>query len=210
MSNVAITTTNTTFTGVRLKLNEVIGVVNTLGIGNVANSYLTSTYVSNTTFQAFVANTNAYIAATSGAGEVSNASFQSFIANTNLAIADRLQIANAASIYQTKTIERAALANTNAYIATKASWSSLTSTNTALRLLINDRLQVANADNKYATKAYASANSYVKLILANTNAYIAEVQASITAANEVAQDTIDYGFITSSVDLDTSRDYGTL
>jgi hypothetical protein len=160
MSNVAITTTNTTFTGVRLKLNEVIGVVNTLGIGNVANNYLTSTYVSNSTFQAFVANTNAYIAATSGTGEISNAAFQSFIANTNLAIADRLQ--------------------------------------------------VANADNKYTTKAYAAANSYVKLLLANTNAYIAEVQASIAAANEVVQDTIDYGFITTSADVDISRDYGTL
>lgn len=210
---VANTSAITTVRNLRLKVNEVIGVVNQIGQDEhsaAGNSYLTSTYVSNTTFQAFVANTNAYIAATSGTGEVSNAAFQSFIANTNLAIANRLQVANAATIYQTKTVERAALANTNAYIATKASWASVTNTNTALRLLISDRLQVANADNKYATKAYAAANSYVKLLLANTNAYIAEVQASITAANEVAQDTIDYGFITSSVDLDTSRDYGTL
>jgi hypothetical protein len=36
-------------------------------------------------------------------------------------ISDRLQVANASSIYQTKAVERAALANTNSYIATKAS-----------------------------------------------------------------------------------------
>lgn len=160
---VANTSATITVRGLRLKVNEVIGVVNQIGADEhlaAANSYLTSTYVSNSTFQAFVANTNAYIAATSGTGEVSNASFQSFIANTNLAIADRLQ--------------------------------------------------VANANNKYATKAYAAANSYVKLLLANTNAYIAEVQASIAAANEIIQDTIDYGFITTSADLNISRDYGTL
>jgi hypothetical protein len=60
----------------------------------VSNSYLTSTYVSNTDFQAFVANTNAAIA--SSQGEVSNAYltstfttntvFQSALANTNLAM----------------------------------------------------------------------------------------------------------------------------
>jgi len=160
---VANTSATTTVRGLRLKVNEVIGVVNQIGADEhlaAANSYLTSTYVSNSTFQAFVANTNAYIAATSGTGEVSNASFQSFIANTNLAIADRLQ--------------------------------------------------VANADNKYATKAYAAANSYVKLLLANTNAYIAEVQASITAASEVARDSIDYGFITTAAVTEFSKDYGTL
>jgi len=34
-------------------------------------------------------------------------------------------------------------------------------------------LQVSNANAKFATKAYAAANSYVKTLLANTNAYIA-------------------------------------
>ena len=38
-------------------------------------------------------------------------------------ISDRLQVANAAATYQTKSVERAALANTNSYIATKASLS---------------------------------------------------------------------------------------
>lgn len=159
----ANTTTTTTIRALRSRLNDVISSVNDINSYDenlVSNSHLSSTYVSNTTFQAFVANTNAYIAATSGTGEVSNASFQSFIANTNLAIADRLQ--------------------------------------------------VANADNKYATKAYAAANTYVKLLLANTNAYIAEVQASISAANEVARDSVDYGFITTAAVTEFSKDYGTL
>lgn len=71
------------------------------------------------------------------------------------------------------TYVKAILANTNLYINTKASWGSLTSTNTALRTLINDRLQVSNASAKFTTKSYAAANSYVKTLLANTNAYIA-------------------------------------
>jgi len=108
-------------------------------------------------------------------------------------ISDRLQVANAVATYQTKAIERAALANTNSYIGTKvnittfnlalantnaaiaaagggggggASWSALTTTNTALRLLISDRLQVANAATTYQTKATERA------ALANTNAFI--------------------------------------
>jgi len=85
-------------------------------------------------------------------------------------VSDRLQIANAAATYTTKAYAAAnsyvnyVLANTNSYIATKASWSALTGTNTAIRTLVSDRMQVAN------TKAY----------LANTNSYIA-TRASWTA-----------------------------
>ena len=73
-------------------------------------------------------------------------------------ISDRLQVANAAATYQTRAIERAALANTNSSIATQTSRinlinTNLTGTNTALRTLISDRLQVANASTLYATKS---------------------------------------------------------
>ena len=73
-------------------------------------------------------------------------------------ISDRLQVANAVSTYQTKAVERAALANTNSYIGTQASRinlinTNLTSTNTALRLLINDRYQVANVNTLLNAKA---------------------------------------------------------
>jgi hypothetical protein len=91
--------------------------------------------------------------------------------------AQYLAVANAVATYQTKAVERAALANTNAYIATKLNTTTfnsalantnsyiatqasritlvntnLTGTNTALRTLISDRLQVANAAATYATK----------------------------------------------------------
>ena len=82
-----------------------------------------------------------------------------------------------AATYQTKSVERAALANTNAYIATKASWSSLTSTNTALRTLISDRLQVSNAASTYQTKAVERA------ALANTNVSIANAKTNLTSTN---------------------------
>jgi hypothetical protein len=55
--------------------------------------------------------------------------------------------------YQTKTSGSSTLANTNSYIATKASWTALTGTNTALRTLISDRIQVANTVAFLAGKA---------------------------------------------------------
>ena len=94
------------------------------------------------------------------------------LANTNLAIAnvktgltttntalrllinDRLQVANAATIYQTKATERAALANTNTYIATKTSTSTF---NSAL----------ANTNTYIATKA-SSTNPTTSGLLAHT------------------------------------------
>ena len=62
-----------------------------------------------------------------------------------------LQVANAVSTFQTKSVERAALANTNLAITNVK--TGLTSTNTAIRLLVSDRLQVANAASIYATKS---------------------------------------------------------
>ena len=131
--SIANTTTNTTLKNVRAKLNEVIGVVNTLGTGNVSNTYLQSTFA------------------------------------------------------------------TKAYAAS----------NTAVRFLINDRIQVANVAAKYTTKAYAASNAYVKLILANTNAYIADVAAS-SGSGAYSAEAFDYGSITSSADVELNRDYGTL
>lgn len=96
--------------------------------------------------------------------------------------AQYLSVANAATIYQTKAVERAALANTNASIATQTSRvtlvnTNLTGTNTALRTLISDRLQVANAATIYQTKAVERA------ALANTNASIATQASRITLVN---------------------------
>jgi hypothetical protein len=133
-------------------------------------------------------------------------------------ISDRIQVANANAKFTTKayaaanTYVKQLLANTNSYIATKASWTGLTGTNTALRLLINDRIQVANANAKYTTKAYAASNAYVKLILANTNAYIADVAASVGGGGGggYAGETIDYGSIVTAIDIELNRDYGTL
>ena len=113
-------------------------------------------------------------------GGISAATFNSALANTNLSISnvktgltttntalrtlisDRLQVANASATYQTITIERAALANTNSFIKSQLANTNLaisnvktglTSTNTALRTLISDRLQVANAATLYTTKS---------------------------------------------------------
>jgi hypothetical protein len=95
-NNASYTTGNTTFTFVRTDGSQYEVTIDLSGVGEVSNSYLTSTYVTNTVFQS-------------------------------------------------------ALANTNSYIATKTDDSTVLATNTALRTLISDRIQVANADSKYAT-----------------------------------------------------------
>ena len=87
---ITVTVSNTTFSQLRTKVNQVIGVVNTLGTGNVSNTYLQATFA-----------TKAYAAS---------------------------------NVYV-----KALLANTNAYIATRASWSALTSTNTAIRNYVDSK-----------------------------------------------------------------------
>ena len=102
-----------------------------------------------------------------------------------------LQVANANAKFATKAYAAAnsyvksVLANTNSYIATKASWSSVTGTNTAVRTLISDRLQVANATTLFNTKATWSA-----LISTNT-AIRSYVDTSVAAVVNSAPGTLN-------------------
>ena len=116
-----------------------------------------------------------------GSSGVSNSFVTStFISNTaaRALINDRIQVANATSTFQTKTVERAALANTNSRIVNVN--TNLTATNTAIRLLVSDRMQVANTTllvNDRLQVANATATFQTKAVeraaLANTNAFIA-------------------------------------
>ena len=153
-----------------------------------------ATKVNTTTFNSALANTNSFIAANAliERQHLANTNARVTLVNTNLTgtntairtlVADRLQVANAAATYQTIATERAALANTNSFIAANALVerqhlantnarvtlvnTNLTGTNTAIRLLVADRLQVANAAATYQTKATERA------ALANTNSFIA-------------------------------------
>jgi hypothetical protein len=166
--------------------------------GLVSNSFLTSTYTANADFQAALANTNAYIAyVAANAGEVSNAyltstfttntEFQSTLSNywpsanvISYVDAELTSLVDAAPAALDTLNELAAALGDDANfsttvtnsLASKATWSALTSTNTAIRTLVDDRLQVANAAATYTTiSAFNSA-------LANTNAYIANVAAA--------------------------------
>jgi hypothetical protein len=130
-----------------------------LQVSNANALFATKAYAaSNTAFQAALANTNAYIGAQKNRIDLVNTNLTGTNTALRTLISDRLQVANAATTYQTRAIERAALANTNAYIAAQATRiglvnTNLTGTNTALRTLISDRLQVANAATLYATKS---------------------------------------------------------
>ena len=161
-----------------------------LQVANASALYTTKAYAaSNAYVKSILANTNAYIASVAVSGGSDKATW-SALTSTNTAIrtlvSDRLQVANAAATYQTKVVERAALANTNSYIATKASWSALTSTNTTIRLLVSDRLQVANV------RSYMQVAN-VKIYLANTNAYIATRASwsALTSTNTSIRNYID-------------------
>jgi hypothetical protein len=115
-------------------------------------------------------------------------------------ISDRLQVANAVATYQTKTVERAALANTNAYIATRASWTGLTGTNTALRILINDRLQVANASATYATKTSPTTSG----VLAHTGRATISTNLAVSGNSAISGNETVGGSITATGNMTAS------
>jgi chorismate mutase len=182
--NTNLVNTNTairTLVNARLQVANAVATYQTKAVERAAlantNSYI-ATKVSTSTFNSALANTNAYINTVVSAGGATWTGLTQTNTALRLLISDRLQVGNAAFTYQTIANERAALANTNAYIASKPSWSAITGTNTALRTLINDRLQVANAVATYQTKsveraALANTNAFIKSQLANTNSYIA-------------------------------------
>lgn len=173
--------------------------------GEVSNSYVTSTFVTNTVFQSALANTNAYIATKTDdtVALATNTALRTLIddrmqvANTTLLVNDRMQVANV----------EAYLANTNSYIATESARidlvnTNLTGTNTALRtlisdriqvanatLLINDRLQVANADSKYATwSSLTSTNTAIRAYVdTEVAALVNSAPTTLNTLDELAQ-----------------------
>ena len=233
--SIANTTSTTSVKNVRLKLNEVIGAVNTLD--SASNKLINGAY--NVTLQA-----NSALRLPSGAKLVSGfPGYGQYLSNFATLAGEYVYLSSANGYayigvenqtpaigngphiwsfdidgtirFPDNTIQSTAytgsaaylqVSNANATFATKAYAAS----NAAVRLLINDRIQVANVAAKYTTKAYAASNAYVKLLLANTNAYIADVAASSGGGGGFSAEALDYGFITSSVDVETSRDYGTL
>jgi hypothetical protein len=172
-----ITLVNTNLTGTNTALRTLIS--DRLQVANAAAIYQTIA-----TERAALANTNASIATQAGRITLVNTNLTGTNTALRTLIADRLQLANAAAIYQTIATERAALANTNSSIATQAGRitlvnTNLTGTNTALRTLISDRLQVANAATIYATKI----NPTTSGILAHTG------RATISTNLEVSGNT---------------------
>src|SRR6056300_728615 len=150
-----------------------------LAPGDVSNSYLTSTFTTNTDFQSYVANTNSRIDTLEAGGTL--------VTNAYLT-----------STFTTNTDFQSFVANTNAYIATKTDDSTVLATNTALRtliddrmqvantnLLVNDRIQVANADAKYATwTALTTSNTAIR-------SYVDTEVAALVNSAPTTLDTLD-------------------
>ena len=161
-----ITLVNTNLTGTNTALRTLIN--DRLQVANASATYQTKAVE-----RAALANTNAYIAAQSSRITLVNTNLTGTNTALRTLISDRLQVANATATYQTKAVERAALANTNAYIGTQTSRitlvnTNLTGTNTAIRALATTKLAVANAFTKLTkfaanTSAVTTIASSVKL-----------------------------------------------
>ena len=185
-----VTLVNTNLTGTNTALRTLIS--DRLQVANAATIYQTKAVE-----RAALANTNASIATQAIRVTLVNTNLTGTNTALRTLISDRLQVANAAAIYQTKSIERAALANTNASIATQATRvtlvnTNLTGTNTALRTLINDRLQVANAATIYATKS----NPATSGLLAHTGRATISTNLDVTGNTSVGGNLIITGDLT--------------
>jgi hypothetical protein len=154
---------------------------NYLQVANAVATYLTkiNPVVTGTLTANGSTGTAGYYLRTSGTGvywssvAASGATWAA-LTSTNTAlrtlISDRLQVANAAAVYQTKAVERAALANTNSRI--NLINTNLTGTNTALRTLINDRYQVSNVNSNFFKKTGVIAQTVTPLTTFSANVSI--------------------------------------
>jgi hypothetical protein len=127
-----------------------------------------------------LSNTNAYIASVQSDVDANEATELAHLSNTNAYIA-----AVQSDVDANEATELAHLSNTNAYIADvktdSASWNDSTDTITFTR---GDSTTYSVALTGFPTDSVS--NTYVQLLLSNTNAYIAAVQSDVDS-NEAAE-----------------------
>ena len=127
-----------------------------------------------------LSNTNAYIASVQSDVDTNEATELAHLSNTNAYIA-----AVQADVDANEAAELVRLSNTNAYIADvktdSASWNDSTDTITFTR---GDSTTYSVALTGFPTDSVS--NTYVQLLLSNTNAYIAAVQSDVDS-NEAAE-----------------------
>jgi hypothetical protein len=197
------------FTGVlSVTANTTVGNTTVGGFLKLNGTDIRATFAQNTYVKTTLANTNLRV-------NLINTNLTGTNTALRTLISDRMQVANVKSILAntnayiatkvSTTTFNLALANTNAYIASVvsggggASWSALTSTNTALRLLIADRYQVANVNTLLTAKATWAA-------LTSTNTAIrAYVDDHLQVANAVTLYTTKSNPTTSGVFAHTGR-----
>jgi len=127
-----------------------------------------------------LSNTNAYIASVQSDVDANEATELAHLSNTNAYIA-----AVQADVDANEAAELVRLSNTNAYIADvktdSASWNDATDTITFTR---GDSTTYSVALTGFPSDSVS--NTYVQLLLSNTNAYIAAVQSDVDS-NEAAE-----------------------
>jgi len=166
MPIIANTTSSNTFSAIRAQLNSVTKRINQFAINEstlyantinanvslrISGTDVRATFAQNTYVKSVLANTNSRI-------NLLNTNLTGTNTAIRALVSDRLQVANAASIYQTKAVERAALANTNTWNTSQDSRitlvnTNLTATNTAIRGLFSSYLTTSSASSTYQTQA---------------------------------------------------------
>ena len=195
---IANTISSTTIKQIRSKVNEIIGVVNTLGTGNVSNTYL----------QQIIANTNSYIAT-----KTNESASLARLANTNSYIATKTN----------ESVSRSRLANTNSYIATKVNTSTFNAALANTNAYIHSISLAANAT--YINNAPSATGSslifnrinstvYFKRIKAGRNIVISEHNGDLILTAIEQRDygyvNNDFGSITNPPDTNNLYDYGSI
>ena len=195
---IANTISSTTIKQIRSKVNEIIGVVNTLGTGNVSNTYL----------QQIIANTNSYIAT-----KTNESASLARLANTNSYIATKTN----------ESVSRSRLANTNSYIATKVNTSTFNAALANTNAYIQSISLAANAT--FINNAPSATGSslifnrinstvYFKRIKAGRNIVISEHNGDLILTAIEQRDygyvNNDFGSITNPPDTNNLYDYGSI
>jgi hypothetical protein len=153
---------------------------------NLLNTNLTGT---NTALRALISSSGGSLVTTTTATVKNLTQNDTVITGVTAAVATGyLQVSNAVATYTTKAYAAAnsyvksTLANTNAYIATRATWTALTATNTAIRALDTAKLSVANAVSTYATKASPTTSG----LLAHTGRATVSTNLTVTGNTTVS------------------------
>jgi hypothetical protein len=185
-------------------VSQIMGDVNSLK----ALSAHAPSYVANSEFQSFVANTNTYIASIDGASGLATQTSRIDLVNTNLTATNTairaLNTATQSALDTQEAKQASDLANTNAYIGTT---QENINTQTARIDLVNTNLTATNTAIRALTTTNASdiTTQTARIDLVNTN--LTATNTAIRALNTATQSALDTQEAKQASDLANTNAY---